>query len=177
MVVTSADAVALTILALSAIWGLVRGFVTEALSLGAWIGAIVCAFWFYPLTLPYITPHLPDHPVAVGVGFAVVFVLALILLSMIANAVGQGLRVVLAGGPDRLLGAVFGIARGYMVLVVLFIALHLVSHGWLDGLMSGSQLGPYIARGAAWLQASAGGWIPTSINAPPLWSSGIWSHG
>jgi len=150
---TSADIAALTIMLLSAVWGFSRGFASEVLGLSAWVGALVGAFQLYGLAIPYVQAHLTDHWLAVGVSFAVSFVGLLIVLSMVAGRLGGAIKGSVSGGVDRVLGIGFGFLRGYVILVVLFLGVHVFFAGWLDGLSRGSRIGPYVQAGATWLDA------------------------
>ena len=46
------DLAMLAVLALSALLAFFRGFVREVLGVGAWIGAIIIAYWFFPFVSP-----------------------------------------------------------------------------------------------------------------------------
>ncbi|MBS0589944.1 MAG: CvpA family protein [Proteobacteria bacterium] len=116
-----ADYVILAALGLSVAMGLWRGFVGEVLALAVWAVAIWVAWHFGPLVSTTFTAvELPSARILLG--YAVCFVAVLIA----GVIVGFVMRKLVAGsglsGTDRLLGAVFGLARG-LVLVVLVVLL------------------------------------------------------
>ena len=58
-----------------------------------------------------------DDPVS----FIIVFLVSLIVLSLIAAAIGSAVRASAIGGVDRTLGLVFGLARGAALAIVAYI--------------------------------------------------------
>ncbi|MFT8989907.1 MAG: CvpA family protein, partial [Gluconobacter albidus] len=64
---------------------------------------------------------------------------------------GAGAGGGLFGGVDRILGAVFGVARGYVALIVLYLLAGSFFGSWMSYVMQGSLIGPYIAAGATHL--------------------------
>lgn len=107
------DLVLLAVLLVSAFIGLLRGLVTELLSLAVWATAILGAWWFGPLAGEWLGIGAERFRPLVG-GAAVV------LAVFVAGAVLRGLlsRTVDAvglGGLDRTLGLAFGGVRGLLV--------------------------------------------------------------
>lgn len=104
------------VLVLSMVLGAWRGLVFEVLSLLSWIGAFVLAQW-----LAQDTAHclpIANDTMRYAAGFALVFVVAVMLGSLVAVvvkklAVAVGLRPV-----DRALGALFGSIRGVLLLLL-----------------------------------------------------------
>ncbi len=81
---TWVDLVVLAVLALSALLAFMRGLVREVLGLGAWVGAIFAGVWAVPRARPHVAgagwaPRPGSDPVA----FAVVFIVALIVLMLV----------------------------------------------------------------------------------------------
>lgn len=113
---TGFDYLVIVILAVSVLIGFSRGFVTEILALGAWAGAIaITIFGFVPATdlaREFITPK----PVADIITGLVLFFGSLIILKLGARAIGDMARQSSIGALDRSMGAVFGLARGIIVL-------------------------------------------------------------
>lgn len=116
---TWVDYAIVAIIAVSVIISLLRGFLREALSLAAWI----VAFWValsFSYSLARLFSGLIASPTArVAVAFAVLF-LATLLLGALVNFLAA--QLVKGGGlsvADRLLGAVFGTARGIALVAAL----------------------------------------------------------
>lgn len=115
---TGFDYVVLGAVALSLLLGVWRGVVSEILALLAWVAAFVSArTWAAPA----------GEMVAVGVaepawrqvaGFLAVFVAVLVLFALARWLLSLLLKAVGLAPLDRVLGAVFGIARGVLVVWV-----------------------------------------------------------
>ncbi len=121
------DLVVAGVIALSVIIGLFRGLIREALSLATWVAAL----W---IALGYAAPlagHLPFRLGSATVQNAV----AGLLLFMLVLLAGGVVNVLLGGlvdrtglsGTDRVLGAVFGLARGVLVVAILVLLATLTS--------------------------------------------------
>jgi membrane protein required for colicin V production len=122
------DAAVLVILAISAFLAYSRGLTREALAIGGWIVAAFAAFFL----APFVEPLVREIPVAgeflrssctlsVLAAFAIVFAAVLILLSIFTPIV-SGLVLDSALGPlDRGLGFLFGVARGVVLVAVLYL--------------------------------------------------------
>lgn len=148
------DLVVLAILLLSALIGLMRGFVREALGLCAWIGAAVLASGLYTQVLPLSRRLIGSDTVADPVAFLAVFGVLLIAFLLIAAALGGLVRGSLLGGLDRLAGGGFGLLRGFVVLVIAYLVVSplLPEAEWPQSMRQGRSL-PYIRAGAAFVGA------------------------
>jgi membrane protein required for colicin V production len=108
----------IVVIALSAVLALVRGLVSEVLSVAAWVGAVFATLTLYPHLDPYMRAHVEPSWLADAMAIAGVFVLALVILSVLAHEISKGVHDSALSAVDRSLGLVFGIGRG-LVLVVL----------------------------------------------------------
>ncbi|RUT25833.1 hypothetical protein C0V97_09555 [Asaia sp. W19] len=144
----SADIAALFILLVSALWGAARGFAKEVFSLAAWVGSFILAARIAPLILPWISQKVSDPLAASALAYIVAFIVLVLILSTVAQRFATGLRSVLVGGTDKLLGFFFGFARGYILLVVLYLlVVSIAGASMAHSLIAGSQSGPYIVAG------------------------------
>lgn len=114
---TGFDWVALAVIAASSLLGVWRGVVSEVLALVAWVAAFFAARQFGGDAGGLLGRWIADPAIAAAAGYAAVFVAVLLvfgaarlLLSMLLRAVGLGLL-------DRLLGSVFGVARGIAIVL------------------------------------------------------------
>lgn len=121
------DYVIFAIIALSAIIGLFRGFVREALSLVAWGAAIWVALTFTELFAGYLLPYVGEPSLSKIGAFAGLFLATLIAGAIINYLVSLLVTKSGIGGTDRFLGLIFGIARGALVVVILVMLAGLTS--------------------------------------------------
>jgi membrane protein required for colicin V production len=112
------DLVLLAVFLLSVLIGLWRGFVFEIVSLMGWLVAFVIANSAGPFLADLIPLGDADGKLRLWAAYILVFVLVLVTCTLLARM----LRALIAATPlsfvDRLLGGVFGVARGMLILVV-----------------------------------------------------------
>jgi membrane protein required for colicin V production len=117
------DLAVIGIVALSAIFAFARGFVREALSIVAWVGAAAITLYGFNWVYGQIEPRIHDRLLSqVAAGFGL-FVISLILLTILTGLV---LRTVRASGLspiDRTLGFIFGLARGAFLVCLAYLLL------------------------------------------------------
>ncbi len=151
---TWVDAVVLGVVALSALFSMVRGFVREVLGVGAWIGALLACLKFYAPVQPFVASLLPAHlsHFAIYGAMAAVFLVVLIILSLVSGLIGGLVRDSALSGLDHSLGIVFGIARGAVIIFLAYIALGLAepSSAWPTPVANARTL-PLAFQGANWI--------------------------
>ena len=139
------DLAMLGVVAVSALVGAVRGLTFEVLSLLGWIAAWFAGLWLGPWLAPHLPVGTPQSPLNVVVAFASAFLVVLILWGLAARGVSALVGKTLLRPLDRLLGAVFGVARGVLVLLALAAIISYTpataSDAWRE------------SQGAAWLNA------------------------
>lgn len=111
------DIVLASILALSVIVGLVRGFVFEVLSLLGWFAAYFAAQWLAPEVAPHIPVGRSGSAINHAAAFAAVFVAALLVWAVGSRLLRLLIHASPLSLPDRLLGGVFGLLRGLVLLL------------------------------------------------------------
>ena len=160
------DSIVLAILFVSAVLGLMRGLVSEVMGIGAWVGAGLIALWGGPELEPRMVIWLGGSDWAAPVAYVVVFIVALVLLSIASGMVGGVVRGSSLGGVDRSLGVLFGLLRGAALVVAAYIAacLLVTPERWPDPVLHARTL-PYTYDAANWLA----GKIPPHYrpNVPP----------
>jgi membrane protein required for colicin V production len=115
---TAVDWIALAILVASLVIGMVRGFMREALSFAAWIGAFFAARMFSHQVAALI-PGLDQEGLRQVAAVVVIFVLVLVLAHLLALAGGKLMKATGLGGLNHFMGMVFGAARAAVILVLL----------------------------------------------------------
>jgi membrane protein required for colicin V production len=113
------------IIAISALFSLMRGFVREALSLVGWLVAFWVALTFAQSLAELFLGGISPPSLRIVVAFAILFVITLVLTALVNRLAGQLVRHTGLTGTDRMIGMVFGIARGVvLVSVMVFLAGH-----------------------------------------------------
>jgi membrane protein required for colicin V production len=118
MPITILDGIVLGVALFSAVLAMVRGFSREVLSVASWVGAAAAAYFLYPHLLPYASQYTTSGTVAMIGSAAVIFLIALIVISFITMRVADFIIDSRIGALDRTLGFLFGAARGLLLLVV-----------------------------------------------------------
>ncbi len=147
-----ADVAIVAVVLISMFLAAAQGFFFEIFSLAGTVVGYLLAVWGYTRVAPLFEPYVKTPWVADIAAFLVIFLVVALLASVIGRIVRATMKEVGLRWFDRLLGAVFGLARG--LLVVMVIALGLASFAPQSEVLSNSRLAPYllvVARAAVWL--------------------------
>jgi membrane protein required for colicin V production len=121
-----ADIFVIVIVVLSALVGLMRGFIREVLSVVSWVGAAFVTYWSFPWSSAMardLLKTMVDNPTIHNVaGATVVFVVSLIIFSVISHFLASLVTGGMLGAIDRSLGFLFGVARGALLVGLAYIA-------------------------------------------------------
>ena len=114
------------LLLISAVLAYVRGLVHEVLAVAAWIGAIFATIYGFPYLRPYAREWVEIDLVADFGAGVVIFVVALVLLSMLNRRISKKVKDSALNAVDRSLGFLFGLLRGALIVCIAYIGLGLV---------------------------------------------------
>lgn len=159
------DMIIVGILGISAIVGLIRGFIREVLSLAAWFGAGWLTLTFFEDGKSFLLDYITSETIAGLVAGVVLFIAALIILSIAARFASRlFLKLFLMGMLDRSLGLFFGIGRAVMILCVTYImTLQLIpARKSQPDWVTGSQYLPYVAVVSEWVERI----VPADLISP-----------
>ncbi len=118
---TALDIVVLLLILLGGLAGLARGFVTEVLSLLAWVAAIMAVRFLYP-TGKTVALHITGTDSGAAIlAFASIFLTTFIVFRMIAGELGDRTKSSVVGPVDRVLGLGFGAFKGLIGASILFL--------------------------------------------------------
>ncbi|CTQ34210.1 CvpA family protein [Jannaschia rubra] len=133
---TIVDGIVAAIILISAILAYSRGLVREAMAILGWILAGFLAFTFAavaaPLVqeIPYVGNVLGDNcELTLIAAFALVFVVALIVVSLFTPLLSGAVRGSVLGPVDRGFGFLFGVLRGLLLVAVAFLVYERVTVG------------------------------------------------
>lgn len=107
------------IIAVSALISLMRGFVREALSLLGWLAAFWISLTFADDLANLFLTGISTESLRIIVAFTILFVITLVVMALINNLASQLIKKSGLKGTDRMIGMIFGIARGAVVVSVL----------------------------------------------------------
>ncbi len=118
------DFAVLGILALSALLAMARGFVKELLSLAGWIIAALVTFMALPYVREPVRNIVKSQTIAdIGSGI-VIFLVVLVICGVITHALTRRLPSGTFGFVDGLMGLVFGLARGALLVSLAYLLLN-----------------------------------------------------
>jgi membrane protein required for colicin V production len=138
------DWIFLAVLAFSLLLGAWRGLVFEVLSLLSWIAAFVLAQWL-ALDVAYRLPMSgSSESIQYSAGFILVFVVSIFVGGLLARVIKKMFAAVGLAPVDRALGAVFGLARGVVLLLAVTVAVGMTplrsDEGWTASAGAGMSL-------------------------------------
>jgi len=113
------DYVVLVIMGLSVLLSILRGFVREALALASWLVAFFVAKLYTLELAPLLPQSIPNQSLRLLAAFLILFLAALLICSLLAIALSAVFKRAGLGWMDRCLGALFGLARGIIIVGVL----------------------------------------------------------
>jgi len=149
---TAFDVAAVAVIGLSVLISFLRGFIRETLTILTWLGAGVAAYYAFPYARDLAQRTIETQWLADAVALCVVFVVPLIALKVAAAVVTDHIPGGTFGTIDRVLGLVFGAARGAIVVCAAYLGLAVLlapeeQPAWVrDALIL-----PYVKDGAALL--------------------------
>ncbi|TSE38045.1 Colicin V production protein [Tepidimonas fonticaldi] len=125
------DVILLAVLAASVVLGWWRGLLYEVLSVLAWVAAFVVAQrWALEAAAWLPSSAEWSDPLRYATGFAVLFVATAFAGGLAAWLVRQGTQAVGLRPIDRVLGGVFGVLRGVLLLMAATLLVQLTP--WVD---------------------------------------------
>ena len=111
------DYAVLAVLAFSTAWGIWRGFAREVISLTGWVIAFLVAKLLAEPLGEKLPESLGQAELRVLFAFVAVFVLMLAVTTLIGLLLSKILKAAGLAGLDRTLGGVFGLARGFLIMI------------------------------------------------------------
>ncbi|MCX7125869.1 MAG: CvpA family protein [Gammaproteobacteria bacterium] len=152
------------ILLLSIIISFFRGFLCEAISLITWFLAFFAGLKFAPVVSALLHPLIKHEVTCYIVSVLLIFLIVLILGAIINKLVHSLERTSGLGFFDRLLGLVFGAARGFLFVTIILVAIS-ASPDKDAPWMKQSQLVPYYKPLVTYFQAL----IPKEVRTVSSW--------
>jgi len=146
------DILILTILLISTSISLFRGGIREFLSLVAWVVAVLVAMVYTYQVTVVLAPHLNVPALRIAVSFIFLFMTTLMLATVVNYLIGSFIKKNKLSTIDRMIGALFGLARAVVVVSVVVLLVSLMSklpgHAWWQT----SVMVDYFTHLAPWLR-------------------------
>ncbi len=154
------DLAVLVVIALSAVFAFARGFVREALSIVAWVGAALITLYGFGYAYDIIAHLLTTPLLAELVAGAGLFLISLVGLTILTGSMARLASASALSPIDRTLGLIFGVARGLVLVSLAYLVIDISlpqtdRPSWLQNAKSE----PYLAQGADMLR----GMLPQSL--------------
>ncbi len=117
------DVVLLILLLVSAVTAFSKGITREVIGLISVVSALLLGCWFYGTAGAWLEPYVHSRGTANFCGFAIVFVGVMVVGGLIGMLLTRLLRLTGLSFLDRLLGFLFGVARGLLLAAALVMAI------------------------------------------------------
>lgn len=165
------DYIILGIVSISVLIGLWRGFVSEVLALVIWVGSLWLAWKFGPVAAAYFDHLIATPSLRLVAGYATCLVGALVVGAVIKAVINRLMISSGLSGTDRMLGLLFGFARGVVLVALMVFLLGLTAATrepwWRESLLLPQFQSVAVALSAQ-LPASAARYLQPSPKAPGL---------
>jgi membrane protein required for colicin V production len=111
-----------TVVLISGLLALSRGFIREAISIGVWVGAVLGTLYGFLYARPLAREIISFQPLADGVAAIALFIASLVVLSLLGRMVARHMPGGGLGMLDRVFGLLWGLVRGglFVSLIYLF---------------------------------------------------------
>ena len=161
---TGFDFALLGILGASTLLGVFRGLIKELLSLVAFGLAFLAAVWWGPSLAGLTILNWVSHEyLRLGISYASLFVLTLLAVGLLNMAMAAMIKSTGLSPADRGLGALFGLVRGVLLILVLVILAGytpLPNEPWWQQAMFSDQIVGVIQELKARVPSPVDQWLP-----------------
>ena len=116
--ITIVDWIIAVVIVVSTLISLKRGFVKEALSLVVLVAAMIISRMFGAQVATLLVDHITVPSLRLAAAYAGLFAATMVVGGLMNYLIVQVIRAAGLGGMDRLLGMIFGFARGALIIVI-----------------------------------------------------------
>lgn len=113
------DVVFLVIVGVSALVAIARGVTKELLSITGWILAAVSVYYLLPVVDPIMQKYIASEVLSSLVSGMVILIMFCIFWVLAADKISTQIRFSKLSALDRILGFIFGIFRGVIIVILL----------------------------------------------------------
>ena len=115
------DVAVVAVIIASTIYAAYRGFVSETLSIFAWIAAAFATLWFGPWLVHLTRGMISPSWLGMLVGYSAVFLVVLIPLSFVSYRLSEGVKKSQVNAVDGALGGAFGVVRALAIIGIAYL--------------------------------------------------------
>ena len=116
------DIIILICLILALIHGIIKGFISQAISLISIIVGVWAASHFSDLVYQWLATHITGSEQTLKIAaFAIIFVIVIVALTLIGKLLEKVIELIMLGWLNRLLGGVFAVAKWLLIMGVITI--------------------------------------------------------
>jgi membrane protein required for colicin V production len=143
---TTFDIIVYSILGLSVLFSLFKGFVKEIFSLLSYLGGYLMASKYQGVFSKVLMETVSSKPIAKVIAFTAIYILTAIIISLIGR-VSRGfiMSATQLSGFDRLVGGIVGFAKGVIIAVALIFPLQYFPEVGKK-IMKDSQTAPHLSQ-------------------------------
>lgn len=149
----------IAVVVLSAIFAFARGFVREALSIVAWVGAALITFKGFDAAFAFVDAKLRNPLLSQVIAGFGLFVVSLIVLTIVTGYIARLVRIAALSPIDRTLGFIFGLARGAFIVCLAYLLLDLIPANDRPAWIKEAKSAQYLQQGADMLR----GFLPEQL--------------
>ncbi|MEO0484909.1 MAG: CvpA family protein [Pseudomonadota bacterium] len=173
---TLIDGIVGALIVMSALLAYSRGLLREVMAIAGWVIAAILGFVFVDQAQPLVRqiPVLGDFlgdscELSVVASFGVVFLVALIVVSIFTPLLSTLVQRSVLGGADQALGFLFGVARGILLVAIAFFIYDTVITSQATPMIDNSRSAAVFGRFTDNIQdqnpEAALGWVTTQYAA------------
>jgi membrane protein required for colicin V production len=142
----------IAVIGLSAVFAFARGFVREALSIVAWVGAGFVTLYGFTTVYAMVDPMVHNPLLSQLIAGFGLFVASLIVLTIFTGIAARAVRSTGLSPIDRTLGFVFGIMRGAFIVSLAYLLVETVQPNDRPPWLRDAKSVPYLQQGADMLR-------------------------
>jgi membrane protein required for colicin V production len=171
--ITYLDAALIAVCFISGLLAMYRGFAREMLSIVSWVVAAAAVLYFVIYHKPFAQEMAQQMGTQVAVAQivvgAVIFLIVLIVVHLITARISDAILDSRIGMVDRVLGFLFGVARGFILIVIPYMfyeAFFPDPNQHFPWVREAKSL-PYIKATGDTVRGVLESHLPSSLTAPP----------
>jgi membrane protein required for colicin V production len=169
------DVLLALVIASSVLAGFAAGFARAGVGFAAMIFGMFAGFWFYGIVAAYVIDYVSSPALANLIGFFVILTGVMLVGAIVGRILAKFFKWVGLSWLDRLLGAAFGVVRGFVIAAAMVTVLLAFSPSPPPRSVVDSKLLPYVINVSDVLAALTPREIKDSFYATKDKVKAVWS--